>query len=137
MPAANQLDDAAQEEAWWRDAFRDLAAKRRARDDHAKADEWDRLASEPAPVTPDRARRRKRSASDPDGPCALSLGTMLTRREYRGFKKHLCSLEPRPTRSTFLRFIICEFLEARRRKDCPTRSFRLNLADIAGRQTQT
>jgi len=52
--------------------------------------------------------------------CLYNVSTLLTEREYRAFMKD----KPKHvTKSLWLRGMVCEFLESRRRKDLPTMPF--------------
>lgn len=52
--------------------------------------------------------------------CLCNVSTLLTEREHKAFLK----LKPKDmTKSTFVRKVLCEFLESKRAKEMPTQSF--------------
>lgn len=62
--------------------------------------------------------------------CENGLHTQLTKREFQQFEQLRKQVGRQFTRSIFLRYVICEFLETHRRKDCPTMPFTLDLAAV-------
>ena len=96
------------------------------------------------------ARHQLRSILEPDKPLPTPIGGLkrgpkpnpfldkcehgvlakLTKREHDAFLKLWKRKAPKLTRSTFLRSLICEALEAERRKDCPSQSFIVDLANV-------
>ena len=62
--------------------------------------------------------------------CEHGVLAKLTKREHDAFLKLWKRKAPKLTRSTFLRSLICETLEAERRKDCPSQTFIIDLANI-------
>jgi|GEM_PF-4394843 len=54
----------------------------------------------------------------------------LKKREWCELEKHRRLNGKNLTESIFLRFVICQFLEQHRRKDCPTMSFNFDLEKV-------
>jgi hypothetical protein len=61
----------------------------------------------------------------------------LTKREKQAFEALRKQLAPQATPSVFLRWIVCRELEARRRKDCPTMPFAVDLDNLDTRSQRT
>src|SRR5438067_694941 len=51
------------------------------------------------------------------------LSTVLSEREFEAFEHLRQQFRPKLTRSMFLRLIVCQHLEDKRLKHCPTNSF--------------
>jgi len=62
--------------------------------------------------------------------CEHGVHTQLTRRELSMFEQLRRQFGAQLTRSSFLRFVVCEFLETHRRKDCPTTPFTVDLRSV-------
>ena len=97
------------------------------------------------------ARQQIRALANPDNPpppfggrlkpgpkpnpfldkCNHGLHTQLRGREYKAFEAlWKRQAPPGVTRSSFLRFLICEKLESERRKDCPSMPFSVDLHNL-------
>ena len=62
--------------------------------------------------------------------CEHGLHAQLTKREFEQFEQLRKQFAPHLTRSIFLRYVLCEFLEKHRRKDCPIAPFSIDLERV-------
>lgn len=98
---------------------------RRAQERHAR-----KLVSLPAGeflASPEGGLKRGPKPDLDRDKCEHGWHTQLTRRESLQLEQMRRRLAPKLTRSVFVRWIVCEFLEKTRRKDCPTASFSIDL----------